>query len=36
MGAQGSLIVYVVLIGYYARTMNAMDNEYGVDEGEEA
>ena len=36
MGAQGSLIVYVVLIGCYARTMNAMDNEYGVDEGEEA
>ena len=36
MGAQGSLIVYVVLIWYYARTMNAMDNEYGVDEGEEA
>ena len=36
MGAQGSLIVYVVLIWYYARTMNKMDNEYGVDEGEEA
>ena len=36
MGAQGSLIVYVALIWYYARTMNRMDNEYGVDEGEEA
>jgi len=36
MGAQGSLIVYVVLIWYYARTLNKMDNEYGVDEGEEA
>lgn len=36
MGAQGSLIVYVALIWYYARTLNKMDNEYGVDEGEEA
>ena len=36
MGAQGSLIVYVVLIWYYARTLNKMDNEYGVDEGEDA
>jgi putative solute:sodium symporter small subunit len=36
MGAQGSLVVYVALIWYYARTMNKMDNEYGVDEGEEA
>jgi putative solute:sodium symporter small subunit len=36
MGAQGALIVYVALIWYYARTMNKMDNEYGVDEGEEA
>ena len=36
MGAQGSLIVYVVLIWHYARTLNKMDNEHGVDEGEEA
>ena len=36
MGAQGALIVYVVLIWYYARTLNKMDNEYGVDQGEEA
>ena len=36
MGAQGSLIVYVALIWYYARILNKMDNEYGVDEGEEA
>ncbi len=35
MGAQGSLIVYVALIWYYARTMNKMDNEYGVHEGDE-
>ncbi|MFO1344551.1 MAG: DUF4212 domain-containing protein [Burkholderiales bacterium] len=35
MGAQGSLIVYVALIWYYARTMNRLDREYGVDEEEE-
>lgn len=32
MGAQGALIVYVALIWYYARTMNRLDREYGVDE----
>jgi putative solute:sodium symporter small subunit len=35
MGAQGSLIVYVVLIWYYAKKMHALDVEHGVDEGEE-
>jgi putative solute:sodium symporter small subunit len=35
MGAQGALIVYVALIWYYARTMNRLDQEYGVDEGDE-
>jgi putative solute:sodium symporter small subunit len=35
MGAQGSLIVYVAIIVYYAKTMNAMDKEYGVEEAEE-
>ena len=35
MGAQGALIVYVALIWYYARTMNRLDREYGVDEEEE-
>lgn len=35
MGAQGALIVYVLLIWYYARTMNRLDREYGVDEEEE-
>jgi putative solute:sodium symporter small subunit len=35
MGAQGALLIYVVLIGYYARTMNRMDVEYGVDEGDD-
>ena len=35
MSAQGSLIVYVVIIGIYARYMNNLDKEYGVDEGED-
>lgn len=35
MSAQGSLIIYVVIIWYYARYMNKLDIEYGVDEGEE-
>lgn len=35
MGAQGALIVYVILIWYYARTMNRLDREYGVEEGDE-
>jgi len=32
MAAQGALIVYVVLIFYYARRMNKLDAEYGVSE----
>jgi putative solute:sodium symporter small subunit len=35
MAAQGSLIVYVVLIWVYARYMNKLDIEYGVQEGED-
>lgn len=35
MGAQGALIVYVLIIWYYARFMNKLDREYGVDEEEE-
>ncbi|MDW8324650.1 MAG: DUF4212 domain-containing protein [Burkholderiales bacterium] len=35
MGAQGALIVYVLIIWYYARRMNRLDQEYGVHEGEE-
>ena len=35
MGAQGSLIVYVLIIWYYGKYMNALDLEYGVHEGED-
>ena len=35
MGAQGSLALYVVIIGFYAWYMNRLDREYGVNEGEE-
>ncbi|HEX8987104.1 MAG TPA: DUF4212 domain-containing protein [Rhodocyclaceae bacterium] len=34
MGAQGSLIVYVAIIWYYAVYMNRLDQEYGVHEEE--
>jgi putative solute:sodium symporter small subunit len=32
VAAQGALIVYVVIIWYYAHYMNKLDNEYGVAE----
>ena len=35
MSAQGSLIIYVLIIWFYARYMNQLDIEYGVHEGEE-
>jgi putative solute:sodium symporter small subunit len=35
MGAQGSLIIFVILIFWYAFKMNAADKEYGVEEEEE-
>ncbi|MEW6164045.1 MAG: DUF4212 domain-containing protein [Pseudomonadota bacterium] len=35
MGAQGALIVYVLIIWYYARRMNRLDREYGVEEEED-
>ena len=35
MSAQGSLIVYVVLIGIYAWYMNKLDVVYDVHEGED-
>jgi putative solute:sodium symporter small subunit len=34
VGAQGALVVYVILIWYYARVMNKLDQEYGVAEEE--
>lgn len=34
MAAQGSLIVYVLILYYYASKMRKLDVEYGVDEGE--
>jgi len=35
MSAQGSLIIYCLIIYFYARYMNALDREYGVEEGED-
>ena len=35
MAAQGALIIYVVIIWFYAHRMNQLDQEYGVHEGEE-
>jgi putative solute:sodium symporter small subunit len=35
MAAQGSLIIYVLIIWFYARYMNRLDREYGVDEDDE-
>ena len=35
MSAQGSLIIYVVIIFIYARYMNNLDRVYGVHEGED-
>lgn len=35
MGAQGSLIIYVAIIWFYARYMNNLDNEHDVAEAEE-
>ena len=32
MAAQGSLIIYVVIIWYYARYMNRLDEQYDVAE----
>jgi putative solute:sodium symporter small subunit len=35
VGAQGALVVYVLIIWYYGRYMNNLDVEFGVEEGEE-
>jgi NADH-quinone oxidoreductase subunit H len=34
MAAQGSLVIYVAIIGFYALKMRAYDSEHGVHEGE--
>ena len=34
MGAQGSLIIYILIIWFYARRMNALDKTFGVVEDE--
>ena len=34
MSAQGSLVIYVVIIYIYAKYMRKLDLEYGVDEGD--
>jgi len=35
VGGQGALIVYLLLIWYYAHTMNKLDQQYDVAETEE-
>jgi putative solute:sodium symporter small subunit len=35
MSAQGSLVIYVLIIWYYARYMNRLDVEYDVAEEDE-
>ena len=35
MSAQGSLVIYVVIIWIYQRYMNALDKVYDVHEGED-
>lgn len=34
VGGQGALIVYVVIIWYYARYMDRLDKQYDVEEGD--
>lgn len=34
MSAQGSLAIYVIIIGIYAWYMTKLDKEYGVNEGD--
>lgn len=32
MGAQGALLIYVILVGYYAHRMDKLDHEYDIQE----
>lgn len=34
VGAQGALVVYVLIVAVYARAMNKLDREHGVAEDE--
>ncbi len=34
MAAQGALLVYVVLVGYYAYRMDKLDREFGMQESD--
>ena len=35
MGAQGALVIYILIIGYYAWYMGKLDIAYGVEESED-
>lgn len=35
VGGQGALVVYVIIIWWYARYMNNLDKQYGVHEGDD-
>lgn len=35
VGAQGALVVYVLIVGFYAWYMNRLDIEHGVEETED-
>jgi putative solute:sodium symporter small subunit len=35
MAAQGSLVVYLFILYYYAKKMRQLDVEYGVEEGDQ-
>jgi len=34
MAAQGALLIFVLLVGYYANCMDKLDREFGVQEGD--
>ncbi|MDD2699852.1 MAG: DUF4212 domain-containing protein [Sideroxydans sp.] len=34
MAAQGALLIYLLLVGFYAWRMGKLDEEYGVGEGD--
>lgn len=35
VSAQGALLIYLILVGYYAYCMDKLDREYGVQEGDQ-